>query len=90
MRVTIEFFGPAREAAGGGRQVIELSAPCPAAELVTRIAHERGGRLATLLLSNGRLSRSVMLAVNNEQADATALEEGDVVAIIPPVSGGAV
>jgi molybdopterin converting factor small subunit len=89
MRVTVEFFGPAREAAGVGREAIELPSPCPAADLVTRIANERGGRLASLLLSDGRLSQSVMLAVNDHQADATPLKEGDVVAIIPPVSGGA-
>jgi molybdopterin converting factor small subunit len=90
MHVTVEYFGPTREAAGVGREVIELPAPCPAAEIVTRLANERGGRLASLLLSNGKLSRSVILAVNDQQADATPLKEGDVVAIIPPVSGGAV
>jgi molybdopterin synthase sulfur carrier subunit len=89
MRVTVEFFGPAREAAGGGREEIELPSPCSATDLVTRLANERGGRLASLLLSDGQLSRSVVLAVNDQQADATPLKEGDVVAIIPPVSGGA-
>ena len=89
MRVTVEYFGPAREAAGLGREAIELPSSCSAAELVTRIASERGGRLASLLLSNGQLSRSVMLAVNDQQADASPLKDGDVIAIIPPVSGGA-
>jgi MoaD family protein len=89
MRVTVEYFGPARDAAGVGREVIELPSPCSAAELMTRIANERGGRLASLLLSNGQLSRSIMLAVNDQQADSTPLKDGDVVAIIPPVSGGA-
>lgn len=89
MRVTVEYFGPAREAAGTGRETIELPSPCPAGEIVKRIAHERGGRLASLLLANGQISRSVMLAVNEQQADLTPLRDGDVIAIIPPVSGGA-
>lgn len=89
MRVTVEYFGPARDAAGTAREAIELPSPCPAAELVTRIANERGGRLASLLLANGQLSRSVMLAVNDQQAESTPLEDGDVISIIPPVSGGA-
>lgn len=88
MQVTVEYFGPARDAAGTGREVIELQSPSTAEELVIRLANERGGRLATLLLVDGRISRSVMLAVNDQQADATLLKNGDVVSVIPPVSGG--
>lgn len=90
MRVTVEYFGPAREAAGVGNEVIDATSSAQA--LIRRIAHERGGRLATLLLSDGELSRSLVLAVNDRQVstqEKTELHDGDVVTIIPPVSGGA-
>lgn len=91
MRVTVEYSGPAREAAGVGREVIEVDPPCTAQELVERLARTRGGRLATLLLTDGKLSRSLVLAVNDRQAgvgESTPLADGDEVLVIPPVSGG--
>ena len=96
MRVTVEYFGPAREAAGIGSET-HSSPHTPCADmnvqsLIKHIALERGGRLATLLLIDGKLSRSLILAVNDRQVSAeeqTELHDGDVVTIIPPVSGGA-
>jgi molybdopterin converting factor small subunit len=92
MRVTVEYFGPARDAAGVGREVIEVKASVTATELVERIARERAGRLTSLLLVEGKLSRSLLLTVNDRQVslpETVALVDGDVVSIIPPVSGGA-
>ena len=89
MRVTVEFFGPAREAAGLARLGVDCDPPCTAQELVARIARERGGRLANLLLHDDRLARSVLVAVNDRQAtDPVPLQDGDEVTVIPPVSGG--
>jgi MoaD family protein len=90
MRVTVEFFGPAREAAGTARVGIDCDMPTTAQDLVTRLARERGGRLAHLLLAEDRLAPSVLIAVNDLQADAPVpLKDGDEVTVIPPVSGGA-
>jgi MoaD family protein len=90
MRVTVEFFGPARDAAGMSRLLIECAAPCSAHDVVTRMAHEHGGRLASLLLHDDRLASSVIIAVNDRQAGADEqLKDGDVVTVIPPISGGA-
>ena len=89
MRVTVEYFGPAREAAGTARESIECDLPCTARELICRWARERGGRLASLLLVDDKLSKSVILAVNDEQVVIEVdLEDGDEIAVIPPVSGG--
>lgn len=90
MRVTVEYFGPAREAAGVGSETYD--AACSVQALIRRIAQERGGRLATLLLCDGKLSRSLLLSVNDRQVSTeehTELHDSDVVTIIPPVSGGA-
>ena len=89
MRVTVEFFGPAREAAGTSRMEIDFQPPCSAQEIVVRVAHNHGGRLASLLLHDDRLSNSIIVAVNDRQAtDPVQLCDGDVVTVIPPVSGG--
>ena len=89
MRVTIEFFGPAREAAGQARLGVDCDLPVTAQELVARLAHERGGRLASLLLAGDRLSSSLLIAVNDVQADdPIPLQEGDAITVLPPVSGG--
>lgn len=90
MRVTVEFFGPAREAAGAARLGIDCEMPCTAQDVVARLAGERGGRLAHLLLADGRLAPSVLVAVNDrEAAGPTPLKDGDEITVIPPVSGGA-
>jgi molybdopterin converting factor small subunit len=90
MRVTVEYFGPARDAAGVAREDVDCEPPCTAHELVVRIARARGGRLASLLLRDDRLSSVVLLAVNDQQVESepVSLNDADVVAIIPPVSGG--
>ena len=88
MQVTIEYFGPARDAVGVSRETLDCEA-ATAHELVERVARERGGRLASLLLQDGRLAKSVLVAVNDRQVSADeVLRDGDVVSIIPPVSGG--
>ena len=90
MRVTVEFFGPAREAAGAARLGIDCDTPCTAQDLVARLARDRGGRLASLLLADNRLAPSVLIAVNDREAPGLApLKDGDEVTVIPAVSGGA-
>jgi len=91
MRVVVEYFGPARDAAGVAREEVDVEPPCSAQEFVARIARSRGGRLAALLLRDDHLSPVLLLAVNDKQVEVepVSLREGDVVAIIPPVSGGA-
>ena len=89
MRVMVEFFGPAREAAGAARVAIDCDAPCTSHDLVARLAGERGGRLAHLLLADGRLAPSVLIAVNDSEAPGPIpLQNGDEITVIPPVSGG--
>lgn len=89
MHVTVEFFGPAREAAAAARLGIDCSGPCTAQDLVVRLAREHGGRVAHLLLTDNRLSASVLIAVNDVQAAGpVSLHDGDEITVIPPVSGG--
>ena len=89
MRVTVEFFGPAREAVGQSRLAVECEPPATAQDVVARLARERGGRLAKLLLAGDRLSPSVLIAVNDVQSTGSEpLREQDEITVLPPVSGG--
>lgn len=79
--VTVLLFGPAREAVGSSRTVMELSTPVTAAKVVDALSTAYPN-LAPLL---GR-SR---LVVNQRYVDSDAsIGPDDEVAIIPPVSGG--
>ncbi len=77
MRVVVKLFAALRERAGTGERALELDA---------------GTRLADVwpALGLGHEPEGLLYAVNREYAEPdTRLEDGDEVALIPPVSGGA-
>ena len=77
MRVTVKLFAGLRERAGAGARELELADGAVVADVWNPL--ELGERPPGLLY-----------AVNNTYADPTRkLAEGDEVALIPPVSGGA-
>src|ERR687897_3214290 len=74
MRVTVKLFAGLRERAGWGERKLEAAS---VAEVWPQ-------------LGLGEEPAGLLYAVNQEYADrSAALSEGDEVAIIPPVSGGA-
>lgn len=74
-------FGPAREAAGCSRTVMELSTPATAATVVDALSTAHPDLVP--LLGRSRL------VVNQQYVDSdTSIGPDDEVAIIPPVSGG--
>lgn len=81
MLTRVLLFASLREAAGARELVVELPAPVTVAELRSRLVADHP-RLAPLL-------QGAAAAVNEEYVPGDhALAEGDVVALIPPVSGG--
>lgn len=81
MKLSVKLFAAARELAGCGEVRIELSTGATVGEL-------RASLIVTAPALAALAQRS-MMAVNEEYAnDATSLRESDVVALIPPVSGG--
>ena len=75
MVVTVRLFAGLRERAGSDRVQVELP---------------DGALVADLLAAMELAPRSCVVAINREYADAAApVREGDEVALVPPVSGGA-
>ncbi len=83
MTVTVRLFAMLRERAGVASLELDLRDAPTAAAAMEHAAHLAGlGAMLTEM--------NVAVAVNREYADAqTVLHDGDEVALIPPVSGGA-
>lgn len=82
MQLEIEYFGGAAELTGRRNEIVSLDDGAHGQQLVTLLA-ERHPRLAPLL-------KRMRLAVNDEFASLDAqLHDGDRVAVLPPVAGGA-
>ena len=81
INVTVLFFGAARDAAGVGEAQLAFSLGANVETVRDTVFSDFQGMRA--------LSKGVMIAVNEEYARAeTAVVDGDIVAFLPPVSGG--
>jgi molybdopterin converting factor subunit 1 len=81
MTLTIQFFARARELAGAERVAVELPRGTTVAAL--------HALLATMFPAMASLLERSAIAVNHDSADAgQVIDDGDEVAVIPPVSGG--
>jgi len=82
MQIRVLLFGVLKDAAGRSSEVISLPEPATAESVLRH--YEK-------VLANGKaLLSSVAVAVNQEYASRDhVLREGDEVALLPPVSGGA-
>jgi len=81
MHVTVKLFARFKEAAGTGKLTTELPDNATAGDLVESLREKFDGLTLT--------AEQTILSVNQEFAAADAiLQDGDEVAIFPPVSGG--
>lgn len=84
MNLRVLYFARLREVFGRAQETVLLPATATLADLLASL-RTRGGVWAEELAPG----RAFRLAVNQEVATAdTALDEGDEVAIFPPVTGG--
>jgi len=82
MKISVLFFGVLKDLAGRSGETVDLPAGARVCDLLVHFAHG-APRLEALL-------PSLAISVNREYAEMDrALREGDEVALLPPVSGGA-
>ncbi len=82
--VSLVYLARLREAFGRAGEPLELTSPMTVATLLDAL-RARGGPWATELAAG----RAIRVAVNHSLATpATAIEPGDEVALLPPVTGG--
>lgn len=81
IRVTLLYFGQARDASGKGDQKFSLP-PGSTVDALVNLATDKHSKLK-------RMKGSMQVALNEEMAKGDELlEDGDVVALLPPVAGG--
>jgi molybdopterin synthase catalytic subunit len=81
LRVRVLFFGAARETVGADEETLDVSAPATAASVFDEILERH--------IELRRFGRALLVAVNEEYAPIDReVNEGDEVAVFPPVSGG--
>lgn len=83
MKISVRLFSILRERAGASELSLELPAGATVADALAELAGREG-------LGDALSRTAVAAAVNREYAERTsALSEGDELALVPPVSGGA-
>ena len=81
MRVTIRLFARLRDLAGSGELVREVESPATVRSVWSTLLAE--------MPSLGEYERTMSVAVNADYSRMTAaVQDGDEVAFLPPVSGG--
>jgi molybdopterin converting factor subunit 1 len=81
MRVTVRLFARLRDLAGAGELVRDVDAPATVQTVWTALVAE--------MPELGQYAKTMSVAVNAEYSRmSTAVQEGDEVAFLPPVSGG--
>ncbi len=94
MRITVKFFTTLREITGKREEEIEASNPITVKELLIRLSQKYGQKFADYVYDEDRKARSYLqFLINGRSATTlqgfeTKLNDGDSIAIIPPVGGG--
>ena len=92
MNVSVEYSAQLKRAIGRVREDLKVEAGTTAQDLLRQIAEREGGDVESFLIkSDGRLSPTVLLCVNDEQVLWSApreLADGDVVSLATPIAGG--
>jgi MoaD family protein len=94
VRIKVRYFTTLRELAGAREEEFCIEEESSLATLIAEISSKYGAEAYMYLHgSTGRLDPSLKILVNGVdtrrlQGVETTLEDGDVVAVIPPIGGG--
>ena len=92
MKVTVSFFGQIKAAVGMPECDVELAAETHVRPLIRQIAADSGEAACRILLDGeGSPQPSLLVILNDTQllpGEDAALQDGDRVTLMPPISGG--
>jgi molybdopterin synthase sulfur carrier subunit len=94
MKVEVKFFTRLREITGKKIEIIQLQKSITINELITLLAEKYGKNFREYIYGKkGKVQDFLSFIVNGKninkmQGFDTKLQEGDVIAIVPPVGGG--
>lgn len=94
IRVRTRYYALLREIAGISEEIVTLPSGASVMDFLRRVCELHGSELRRYVLDEGGNLRSSMnVAVNGEtipreDIERTRLNDGDVVVILPPISGG--
>ena len=92
MRITVQYSAQVRAAAGTAAEHVDAAGGCDLAGLLKLLAEWHGPAFRDLVLDSSGVPRpSNMILVGDEMArgnEPRQLRDGDVVAILSPISGG--
>ena len=89
MNITVEYFAQARLIAGSATETVALGGLSTLQDLITELTHRHP--ICVAADARRALSRSVLFAIGERQAlpgENVAIDDGDHVLIVPPISGG--
>jgi len=89
MRVRVLYFAAVRDLAGRAEETLEVPEGVGTVGALARTLEQHLPALAGRLVPAAGVASHVRIARNEEfAADADPIEDGDVIALIPPVAGG--
>jgi molybdopterin converting factor small subunit len=92
MRVTVKYMAQLKQAAGVSADLVEVSVPCSAADLLRRLAERYGDAFRRIVFAEtDGIHPALLLFVGEEQVHADkphAFQDGDVLTILAPMAGG--
>lgn len=89
MRVNVVFTTQLKAAIGQASQDIELADNASVHEAIAAVAEQHAEAFSKYVLHDGQLMPSILLSVNDHQAQSDAkLADGDTLTLLSAISGG--
>lgn len=92
MQVTVKYMAQLKQAAGTGRETVEVTAGCTVPTLLRDLAGKRPDAFRRIVLdAQGNLQPCLLFFVHEEQVrpeEQRELRDGDVVTVLAPMAGG--
>lgn len=91
MRITVRYLAQLRQATGVAEETLDIPNGCTLSQLVELLAERHGPAWShAVITESGQVRPTILLFVNDvQQPEQTRLNDGDEVAFLSPIAGGA-